>query len=416
MSYCTTCKFEIKSCICQPFWSTFDTKFANEPLLTISTITTNFKIKFVFVNLEKLVQCFQPTTFAMNIHYKRNSKKSRDDSDVNFQMYNACVVSGYIPKLGSTTDELVKVTTKIFHNGSFNITGCQSMHNIIVYIQNLLIMLNRIPNVLERCHVYEYTDVTRLCIAFTKKKVQFFDHIKRVRFENRSLGNSKENPRKFERIRQLEMLFINEITGILERKWFYNFHSIILEDYVHKQMGHLRDITLHDVKIPMINSYFSIQRRVYQRKLALLLNEPEYSFTNDKNQGNILSCQFNVFNYHAVKIKYIYLKGNYEKEYLTRKRLKKLQGEISIAIFNTGSVLITGTEPDEIIDAFHFILRLFETHPELSCDDPSLLQRRRKKNVHRFTGQNEQGYSDLRCEQQQHQRQVTRGNSNHLEE
>ena len=114
----------------------------------------------------------------------------------------------------------------------------------------------------------------------------------------------------------------------------------------------------------MINTDFKIERGIRQKKLSILLQDEKLNYSNG---GNIKSCEFDLDKkYHAVKIKYVDRNSSISDEtYYTRKRIQKLEGELTIAVFNTGSIIITGAKKSpEIISAYKFIIDFLSKNSE----------------------------------------------------
>lgn len=296
---CDICMFPIKKCICQPFWRDFHNIFdckiesINNPTqLRISTMTFGFKLQDTRINLNILALKFKRSMFARSIDFKKNSKKSRKNLDINYNFYNQCSIKSYIPH-EKYKNQLVKVSIKIFHNGSFNVTGSRSIQGIIHVIRKIIMYLKS------------------------------YDHV------------------------------------------------LIIEN----------DLKITDVKISMINTDFSIQKRIRQRALNDVLNNEHFSI---QNGGNIKRSDFDPDVYHGVKIKYVHKFDKNNKVHLTRKGIEKLNGEVTISVFNTGSVIITGGKsPIETVGAYKFINKIFEDFPsEIIRDQINPIKKKKPKKIY----------------------------------
>jgi TATA-box binding protein (TBP) (component of TFIID and TFIIIB) len=302
---CSLCLYNKSKCICQPFWKTFkediSTKIQNSSLyptsLRVSTITFNYKLNNVTLDLNNLTKQFKKSLFCRELKFKENSKKSRKNLDLNYNFYNQCTITSFIPK-DDNIKELVKVSTKIFHNGSCTVTGTRSISNIIVMIRQMVNILNS----------------------------------------------------------------YNKVINLIDPS---------------KPMG------IEYTKINMINSDFTIKKKIRQKLLNKIINYEEYSLING---GNIKRSVFDPDGYHGVKIKYVHkpptireIQRN-EKIHLTRKGIEKYKGEVTISVFNTGAVIITGGKtPEETISAYKFINKIFEDYKDMIIKDDIIFSKKKKK-------------------------------------
>ena len=153
---CTTCAFKNKNCICQSFWETFEEDMAKTEIyknikpsvLSISTMTFGFYLLNTVIDLQKIADNFQKTTFTRSIKFKQGSKKSKKNEDLNFRFYNQCSITSYVP-CDKNPDKFVKLSIKIFHNGSFNFTGAKSVKTIVYATRNIIKYLSNIPGVIQ---------------------------------------------------------------------------------------------------------------------------------------------------------------------------------------------------------------------------------------------------------------------------
>lgn len=287
---CNICMFPIKKCICQPFWKNFHSYF-NETSLQISTITFGFKLKDTTINLGMLALKFEKSIFARNIKFKKNSKKSQKNLDMNYNFYNQCSITSFIPH-EKFKNQLVKVDIKIFHNGSFNIAGSRSIQGIVHVIRKLMSLLVSYKNVLN----------------------------------------------------------------------------------------YKKELKIIDVKISMINTDFKINKKIRQKTLNTILNDKRFSL---EQGGSVKWSEFDPDKYHGVKIKYVHEHKHQENTHLTRKGIEKLPGELSILVFNTGHVIITGGKTaKETVEAYKFINKIFEDFSNDVIRDLDVVKKKKKKKIY----------------------------------
>lgn len=295
--YCDVCIFKKNSCVCQDFWKDFDKTFSCdlslwpsvEPSkLSISTITINFKLENALIDLSKLEEQFEKTLFTRSINYKKNSKKSKKDAVVNFNFYNQCSITSYIPK-ETSSKELIKVVTKIFHNGSFTMTGVRNIQTIVHMMRSMISLL------------IGYKDVLLL-------------------------------------------------SGKLKIK---------------------------DTKISLINTDFTVKYKIKQKNL----NDIMKSYIET---GNIRSSTFDTDEYPGVKIKYLHYGKNPDiKRTFTRKSVEKYEGEVTIAVFKTGKIIITGGKnATETIGAYKFINQVFEDYDQTIFKKNELVSNVTKRKIY----------------------------------
>lgn len=289
---CDVCNFDTKYCICQDFWKDFglyfisDTKysFGTPSPLVVSTMTVNFSINNIHIDLIKLSEQFQVSMFTRHLKFRTKSKKSKVDGLSNFNFYNQASMTSYIPKTDNLTDnELIKVSTKIFHNGSFTLTGVKNIHNAVYMIRTVLSLL------------LSYKDVI--------------------------ITNGK--------------------------------------------------MYIANVRVSMINSDFCVSRKINQRIFNNIMKE--YIPLE-----MIRTTSYNPDNYHAVKISYLHQGYNKDKKF-TRKGVEKCKGEVTISVFNSGHIIITGGEtPVETMGAYQFINSVFEKHQTDIFRTGTIIKKKRK--------------------------------------
>jgi len=120
--------------------------------------------------------------------------------------------------------------------------------------------------------------------------------------------------------------------------------------------------SLKNVRISMINSDFKLSRKIKQKKLFNLLKE--YTI---ENGGNIRINTFNPDKYPGINVKYIKDTTKVKSsDTYTRKGRKKIDGEVSILIFRSGSIIITGyKKPTEAKDAFNYLSKIIIDNQEV---------------------------------------------------
>lgn len=298
MGHCEVCLFSEKTCICQPFWKTFHADFSevisskcNASPIRISTITANFKIKECMIDLNKLASQFKHSLFMRSIKFRENSKKSRNNLELNYNFYNQCSITSFIPR-ENHPKQLIKISIKVFHNGSFNITGCRSIRGIVHVIRKIVNVLLSYDNVLI-------------------------------------------------------------ING---------------------------DLRLSDANISMINTDFSIENGIKQKLLNTIMQTLPREILGT---GFVKRSEFEPDEYHGVKIKFVndYSKLGHDSTFkLTRKGIEKLPGELTISVFNTGSVIITGGKTaKDTMGAYKFINRVFDHYKDQISKPQAEKIKKRKK-------------------------------------
>jgi len=128
---------------------------------------------------------------------------------------------------------------------------------------------------------------------------------------------------------------------------FFKYNKNLVENPSH--------LSLKNVRISMINSDFKLSRKIKQKKLYNLLKE--YTI---ENGGNIRSNTFNPDKYPGINVKFIKdITKVKSSDTYTRKGRKKIDGEVSILIFRSGSIIITGyKKPKEAKDAFDYLSKI----------------------------------------------------------
>lgn len=272
---CQICLFDSSRCVCQPSWASFakdleearPDDFEKIKLSELSVSTMTYSVKLgdnVEVDLYALSESPRTSLFCKDIKFKEGSRRA--GTETKYQFYNQCSITSYVPD-ESDPEKSIKVSTKIFNNGSLNFTGVKSVRYMVHMLRSMLIFLTEIPGVMR-------------------------------------------------------------ISGPL---------------------------TVSVSKISMINTDFNIGVRIRQRALCDLLSG--YS-------DQVKSCAFEPGHYNGVKINFA--PDPLSETYVTRKGIRKHNGEVTIAAFNTGNFIITGGNCiRDIIYAYRWIARVIEDNFDL---------------------------------------------------
>ena len=312
---CSVCKYTTKVCICNKMWREFSSLLSlkidneNEPsLLTISTITLNFNLSNCVLDIAKITEAFQETSVFKHILFTPNAKKSKN-KDINNVMFNQCELKG----------ELREFPKKC------NIVGCSKKGCCQKSKLSLKVFKNG---------------------SFTLTGLRSIDGIPTI-------------------IRTVDYTIKN-----------YN-DVIVLND-------NSKNCIMENVRISMLNTNFRINKQIRQNTLNSILNKPEYNISNG---GNIKMSSFDRDKYIAINVKYIY-REKMEKEleiankkkklkelnnqkpknkdlFLTRKGREKLPGEVTLLIFGSGAIILTGgKDPIELMKAYTFINDILIKHKQ----------------------------------------------------
>lgn len=115
---------------------------------------------------------------------------------------------------------------------------------------------------------------------------------------------------------------------------------------------------ISDMKICMINSDFKIKNTLYQDKLCSLLSE-----NSVHNNGNFLSVVYQPVKYPAINTKFIIVDDimDYHQHNLKYGLRKKFDKKLSILIFRSGSIIITGGKIIEnYLEAYKYMLDILK--------------------------------------------------------
>lgn len=168
-------------------------------------------------------------------------------------------------------------------------------------------------------------------------------------------------------------IFCNGKLQIAGCKNIYSAHEVpdIIESFVRKfAKNSIKKISQFGIlkkSISMINSNFKINSNglfINQQKLKDIVNNNCY----DGKKGEWRTAVFQPGKYHGVNIKYWIpdTKLKYRKHIETNKKIpKKIEGQISIFVFRSGSVTITGAKNSlELKYAYTAITNLFRNHKD----------------------------------------------------
>jgi len=118
-----------------------------------------------------------------------------------------------------------------------------------------------------------------------------------------------------------------------------------------------------DNRIVMVNSDFKINKNIFQDKLCEILSNYHIS-----NNGNILQIIFQPSKYPAINTKLLPNSRtlDYKKHYETYGLRKKFEGIISLLIFRSGSIIITGgKELINYLEIYSLILSILEDNKNI---------------------------------------------------
>ena len=117
---------------------------------------------------------------------------------------------------------------------------------------------------------------------------------------------------------------------------------------------------LSDIKICMINSDFKISGIMNMYSLCDLCNEKKIS-----NGGNFLNIVYQPIKYPAINTKFIVNDQlqNYNNHIYLNGIKKKYTGSVSILIFRSGSIIITGgNKIEDYLNIYNYLLILFNNN------------------------------------------------------
>ena len=132
------------------------------------------------------------------------------------------------------------------------------------------------------------------------------------------------------------------------------FNRLIKSDCFDKKENAL----ISDMRICMINSDFKIKNIIYQDKLCEILSN-----NSIHTNGNFISIVYQPIKYPAINTKFISDNEimNYHQHNLKHGLKKTFENKLSILIFRSGSIIITGGKIiDNYLEAYIYILNLIE--------------------------------------------------------
>jgi TATA-box binding protein (TBP) (component of TFIID and TFIIIB) len=117
-------------------------------------------------------------------------------------------------------------------------------------------------------------------------------------------------------------------------------------------------VVIKNTRMSLINCTFYVKHKINREGLANYLNNCE--------DVRIKSVLFDTENHEAVRVKFLSRGLHNTRKTITRKKTEKQEGEYTIMIFNTGPVIITGSQSIyDIVKGYEYINNLLYTHPEL---------------------------------------------------
>lgn len=372
---CDLCQFPKCICIPEDGFATFDPVFNHYKTndakqhakdifrsLDICTITFCFKYKYTSIDLDVFVTKHKPCFFITDIEYISGNSKNRAKEN---QMYNTCKFRGYL------TNPLTQVCTKMFRNGSFNITGFRNMGQIMSYLHKLDELLKSIDNVFVPRYILEYKTVDYFNIVlFRKLGTLAFNRPKYVRIEYKQLLDLElgKPPIRIEVCKENTIQYIELVKS-------FDVPNTNCQVY----RATIDQIEIFQPKIAMINSDFQFKYGLKMRKTYEYLNAK--AFHESIMKGQITQCIFDEDRKNtSIMVKYIPQNRLNERVEMTRKRSIKRRGETTIHIFNTGSVMISGSiHTYDLLETFYFILNVLSVPRELHKDNSNQRRIKRKK-------------------------------------
>jgi len=401
---CSTCLFSEMYCICEPHWYYFDYSFKNMKTfpvvikpLEISTITFNFRLKNVRIDLTKLIENFQQTDIMCSISYERQGRKCKDNSQINNQMYNCCSIRGFVPYPTSDSKQYIRLNAKIFCNGSINLLGGRSLASCVFYTHELMHYFVKLPNydqifIQNFCYESKSTaNISLVQLMFSKKSCQkTFSTVKKIYLDNNEgpceySSNSKSFV--FRKVKWVKLILDNNI------KEFFTIPSVHIIGIEAGDMVKYYDncdvIQLFDAKVSMVNTDFQLCQPIKMQVCTELLQNDQFSYFTG---GPIRSCVLDLEKkYHAIVIQFInrslhhhhQINNNNNNEHehqheqeeiiihRTRKGMEKLRGTLTISIFGSGKIIITGGQNAlDILNAYYFLVDFFnKNHEMIFCDN-----------------------------------------------
>jgi TATA-box binding protein (TBP) (component of TFIID and TFIIIB) len=234
-----------------------------------------------------------------------------------------------------------------------------------IYLKNFSRYINlKLTGIASIKFGHRHDTTTNRTIIMTKKKTQkkgrnFFNQ---ATIKMKPLNNAKRN---FLNIKLFQNGSI-QITGCKEMEDCYNvldrLMSILKKGKTFnigegnmtniKYVENPDDLIVSNISIDMINSNFKLNYKIDRETLFTILKENHRKHTRETDIGYV-ECKYSPNHHACVNIKYIYdgaENGGDEKK-------------ISIFVFQTGSIIITGAKNiQHIILAYKFIMKIIEKY------------------------------------------------------
>lgn len=202
---------------------------------------------------------------------------------------------------------------KVFKNGALHVTGCKDLQDFYLASNTLLRILNNGKHVSDEntiSQIYKDIKPNKSCKKQTSEIIK--TRIKKTNNNADTTPKPKHNPI----VKTDDGIKINYVSAPVE---------------------------ITDLSVRMINSNFSKKYKIYRKNLYDILRTKHHA-----NTADYIPCKFDPTGGHScVNIKYRY------------KNMK----DISIFVFQTGSILVTGAKYfDQIIEACNFINALLDKY------------------------------------------------------
>ncbi len=117
-------------------------------------------------------------------------------------------------------------------------------------------------------------------------------------------------------------------------------------------------VEIKNTRMSLINCTFYVKNEINREGLA--------NYLSSCGDARIKSVLFDTENHEAVRVKFLSRGLHNTRKTITRKKTEKQEGEYTIMIFNTGPIIITGSQSIyDIVKGYEFINNLLHTHTEL---------------------------------------------------
>lgn len=307
---CDVCRF--KTCRCEYSWRVFDEIIKRSRYILdgvfevspiiVSTITVNAEVSS-YIDLEKLSQRVDPK--IVSIMFKKGTKKS-NEAHINNNFYNQCEM-----KLNIGTH---KVYEKKKNEFVFFLTEKPLNIKVAIFCNGKIkfVGCRSLSHIISVLHILQD--------MFDANADYFYEKTT----EEKQKGDRK---------------IIKKVSAeILRRR------------------KKTKDVSIKGVRISMLNATFYLDKGIKRRELERLLNCGRYP--------DVKEAIFDTENHEAVRIKYFTIPDG--KDITTRKKTIKKEGELTIMVFNTGSIILTGASSIiNIVKAYEFMCQVFTENPYL---------------------------------------------------